>query len=128
MRLPSFKFNASSLLVLLAGLITAGFLVSASLDLWGISGLKKEYSESGEVEVIKKGSSKFALKAHYCFENQGKTYHGKTIFSKPYHLNRLSAEKQIKIIPLSSACLVPTQHPEHSSIERLFPFKNASIA
>ena len=125
MRLPSFKFNASSLLVLLAGLITAGFLVSASLDLWGYLRLeKKSIAKVEKWRVIKKGSSKFALKAHYCFENQGKTYHGKTIFSKPYHLNRLSAEKQIKNYTAQQwPVWYQPSHPEHSSIERLFPFK-----
>ncbi len=125
MRLPSFKFNASSLLVWLAGLITAGFLVSASLDLWAYLRLeKKSIAKVEKWRVIEKGSSKFAVKGYYAFEVQGKTYHGKTIFSKPYHLNRLSAEKQIKNYTTQQwPVWYQPSHPEHSSIELFFPFK-----
>ncbi len=125
MRLPSFKFNASSLLVWLAGLITAGFLISASLDLWGYFRLeKKSIAKVEKWKVVEKGSSKFAIKAYFSFENQGRVYQGQTTFSKPYHLNRLSAEKQIKIYTAQQwPVWYQTKHPEHCSIDRVFPFK-----
>ncbi len=125
MRILSFKFNASSLLLSVAGLITAGFLVSASLDLWAHMRLeKKTIAKVDKWKIIEKGASKFALKAHYTFEVQGKTHHGKTIFSKPYHLNRISAEKQIKIYTARQwPVWYQHSHPQHSSIEHLFPVK-----
>ena len=129
MRFSSFKFNASSLLVCLAGLLTTGFLISASLDLWGYFRLeKKTIAKVEKWRVIEKGSSqfasRFAIKAYFSFENQGYTYHGKTTFSKPYHLNHLSAEKQIKIYATRQwAVWYQESHPEHCSIERIFPFK-----
>jgi hypothetical protein len=124
MRLSSFKFNGSSLLVGLAGLLTAGFLISAALDLWSYSRLeKKSIAKVEKWEVVEKGS-KFAIKAHFSFENQGRTYQGKTTFSKPYHLNRLSAEMQIKIYtPQQWPVWYQESHPEHCSIDRIFPFK-----
>ncbi|HEY5235374.1 MAG TPA: hypothetical protein VIJ14_04275 [Rhabdochlamydiaceae bacterium] len=125
MRFSSFKFNASSLLMWLAGLLTAGFLISAGLDLWGYLRLeKKSIAKVEKWKVIEKGSSKFAIKAYYTFEAHGKTHHGKTTFSKPYHLNGLSAEKQIKIYTAQPwPVWYQASHPNHSSVEHLFPFK-----
>ena len=125
MRLSSFKFNASSLLVWLAGLLTAGFLISASLDLWRYARLeKKSIAKVEKWRVVEKGSSKFAIKAYFSFKKQGHTYQGKTTFSKPYHLNHLSAEKQIKIYTTRQWLVwYQESHPEHCSIDRIFPFK-----
>jgi hypothetical protein len=125
MRFSSFKFNASSLLMWLAGLLTAGFLFSAGLDLWGYLRLeKKSIAKVEKWKVVEKGSSKFAIKAYYTFEVHGKTHQGKTTFSKPYHLNRLSAEKQIKIYTAQQwPVWYQESHPGHSSVEHLFPFK-----
>ena len=125
MRLPRFKFNGSSLLVWLAGLLMAGFLTSASLDLWRYVRLeKKSIAKIEKWKVVEKGSSKFAIKAYFSFENQGRTYQGKTTFSKPYHLNHLSAEKQIKNYTAQQWPVWYQQsHPEQCSIDRIFPFK-----
>ncbi len=103
----------------------AGFLISASLDLWGYLRLEKRTIASvHRWKVIEKSSSQFALRASYSFEFQGKSYRGKTTFSKPYHLNHLSAEKQIKsynsqIWPV----WYQSSHPDHSSLDRVFPLK-----
>jgi hypothetical protein len=125
MRLPRFKFNASSLLMSLAGLLVAGFLTTASLDLWRYVRLeKKSIAKVEKWKVVEKGSSKFSIKAYFSFETQGHTYQGKTTFSKPYHLNRLSAEKQIKIYTTRQWTVwYQESHPEHCSIERIFPLK-----
>ncbi len=125
MRFSSFKFNASSLLVWVAGLITAYFLLSAALDLWGYLRLeKKSIATVEQWEVIEKSSSQFALKASYTFHVQGQIYNGKTTFSKPYHLNRLSAEKQIKIYTAQEwPVWYQPSHPKNSSIEHIFPVK-----
>jgi hypothetical protein len=125
MRFSRFKFNGSSLLIWVAGLIMAVFLMSAALDLWGYLRLEKRTIASvHKWKIIEKSSSEFALRASYTFEYQGKVHHGKTTFSKPYHLNRLSAEKQIKILGLQSwPVWYQASHPEHSSIERVFPLK-----
>ena len=124
MRFSSFKFNASSLLMLLAGLLVAGFLLTASLDLWRYCRLeKKSIAKVEKWKIVKKGS-KFAIQAYFSFETQGHTYQGKTTFAKPYHLNYLSAEKQIKTYTTRQwPVWYQESHPEHSSIERIFPFK-----
>jgi len=125
MRLSGFKFNVSSLLAWVAGLLTAGFLISASIDLWNYLRLEKNSMANIEQwKVIEKDPSKFAIKAHFSFEVAGRTYQGKTTFSKPYHLNRLSAEKQIKIYSQRKwPVWYQASHPERSSIDRIFPFK-----
>lgn len=103
----------------------AGFLMSAALDLWGYLRLEKRTIASvHQWKIIEKSSSQFALKASYTFESQGKMHHGKTVFSKPYHLNRISAEKQIKIFSLQSwPVCYQYSHPGHSTIDRVFPLK-----
>ncbi len=74
--------------------------------------------------MSKKGRPSLPLKLIFPFENQGYTYQGKTTFSKPYHLNRLSAEKQIKIYTTRQwPVWYQESHPEQSTIERTFPFK-----
>jgi len=125
MRFLWFKFNASSLLIGIAGLLTAGFLIATSIDLWGYLRLeKKSMAKIEKWEIVEKGSSQFAIKAYFSFETEGRVYQGKTTFSKPYHLNRISAEKQIKIYTEQPwSVWHQLSHPEHSSIERIFPFK-----
>jgi len=125
MRLLRFKFNVSSLLIGIAGLLTAGFLIAAAIDLWGYLRLEKNSMAKIEKwETVEKGSSQFAIKAYFSFETEGRLYQGKTTFSKPYHLNRISAEKQIKIYTERPwSVWYQSSHPEHSSIDRIFPFK-----
>jgi len=125
MSLSGFKFNGSSLLMWLAGVILAGFLITAASDVWGYLRLeKKSIATVNDWKIIEKGSSQFALRANYTFNAQGKTYTGKTTLSKPYHLNRLSAEKQVKIYAAHHwPVWYQRGHPENSSIEHLFPLK-----
>ncbi|HEX2580090.1 MAG TPA: hypothetical protein VHK67_06795 [Rhabdochlamydiaceae bacterium] len=125
MRLSGFKFNASSLLVWMAGVLMAGFLISSSIDLWGYLRLEKKSSAKIEQwKVVEKDPSQFAIKAYFSFETASRAYQGKTTFSKPYHLNRLSAENQIKIYS-KQPCTVwyQSSNPERASIEHIFPFK-----
>lgn len=125
MRLSSFKFNASSLLIGFTGFLMAGFLVSAAYDLWGYWRLeKKTMAHICRWKVIEKSSSQFAIRASYVFEHQGKEYRGRTTFSKPYHLNGESAKKQIKKYALYSwPVWYSPRNPHQSSIERKFPLK-----
>lgn len=124
MRLPRFKFNGS-LLIWLSGLIMGGFLISASMDIWKYLRLEERVQATVKKwKVIEKSSSQFALRASYTFEYKGKVHHGKTTFSKPYHLNRLSAEKQTHFLSQKPwKVWVHSGHPEHSSLEKDFPLK-----
>jgi hypothetical protein len=116
----------------ITALLTAVFLTTTLLDLWNYFRLKeKTIAKIEKWKVVEKGS-KFAIQAYYSFETQGHTYprtyprayQGKTTFSKPYHLNRQSAEKQIKIYTMKQwPVWYQESHPEHSSIDRIFPMK-----
>lgn len=99
--------------------------MSACFDIWNYSRLQeKAAAQVYKWEIIEKSSSQFALKASYAFDYQGKIHQGKTLFSKPYHLNRLSAEKQINILNQRIWTVwVQPSHPEHSTLERVFPLK-----
>lgn len=125
MPLSSFKFKASSLLVWVAGILTAYFLVTAAVDLWSYGKFeKKSIAVVDQWTIIEPSSSQFAIQADYSFTYQGKEQRGKTTFSKPYHLNRLSAEKQIKTYALQQwPVWVYPRHPEQSTLEHVFPLK-----
>jgi hypothetical protein len=126
MRLPRFKFNGS-LLIWLSGLMMGGFLVSASMDIWRYLRLEERVPASVEKwKIIEKSSSQFALRASYTFEYQGKVHQGKTTFSKPYHLNRPSAVKQIHSLNQKPWTVwVHPGYPDHSSLEKNFPLKKS---
>ena len=121
----SFKFNASSLLMWSAGILAAYFLVTAALDLWRYGKFeKKSIAVVDQWTILEPSSSQFAIQAGYSFTYQGEEYRGKTTFSKPYHLNRLSAEKQIKTHALQKwPVWVYPRHPEQNTLEHRFPLK-----
>lgn len=123
--LPIISKLRGSFLLWIAGFLTAGFLISTSLDIWTYSCLQeKAPAQVYKWKIREKSSSQFALKASYAFDYQGKTYLGKTRFAKPYHLNRLSAERQVNILKQKNWTVwVQPGHPEHSTLERLFPLK-----
>ncbi len=52
----------------LAGLLVAGFLTTAALDLWRYVRLeKKSIAKVEKWKVVEKGSSQFAIKAYFSF-------------------------------------------------------------
>jgi hypothetical protein len=130
MRFSQFKFNGSSLLIGVSGVAAAAFLAVAVHGLWGYFRLEEKLPASVyHWKVIEKSSSQFAIRASYTFEREGKTYRGKTIFSKPYHLNRISAEKQIKnFIPHPWQAWHQPGRPAISSLEKVFPVKKCLYA
>ncbi len=119
------KFRKRSLLVWVAGIITAGFLGSACYELWRYQQLEARVPAAiKEWKILEKSPSQFALKASYTFEYQGKVYRSKTVFAKPYHFNRISAEKQIKNISTQPwSVWIQPSHPERSSLQKTFPLK-----
>lgn len=108
-----------------AAVCTLYFFVTASFSLYQWYGKTNlAWAKVQTWRVIELGTSKFAIEAEYQFSHQGQSYSGLTRFSKPYHFNRPSAEKEIerKIEDRSIAFYNPS-HPESSSLERTFPLK-----
>lgn len=115
------------------------FLVIGALALWKSIGATRglwEYVRLGpEVsaqvtgwELIPKGS-KYALEATFSYAYRGKDFTTRTVFSKPYHLNRESAEEQIKKMSgMSWAAWVDPEHPQHASLEKIFPLRESVYA
>lgn len=69
-------------------------------------------------------ASQFAIEADYAFEYEKKTYTATTRFAKPYHFNRLAAEKEMKILQKISAIVhFDPNNPAFSSLQRKFPLK-----
>src|SRR3569833_2367409 len=130
MGLLRFKYNPSSLLSYLAALMAAFFLATASYELWNYFQLKqKTIAVVYHWKVLKKSSSQYAIRASYTFEIQGKTYANKTMFGKPYHLNRLSAESQVKRLQKQPFTVKKqTKNPDHSSLSKELPLKKCFYA
>ncbi len=118
MLLRIFKFNL--------GLIAIVFMTRAGISLWHYSTIDRAVPVTVHQWKIRKKSSGFAIQARYSFTVENKIFKGKTVFSKPYQLNRLSAENQIKKVSSQSwkAWHNPS-HPEISSLERIFPWKTS---
>lgn len=72
-----------------------------------------------EVEEVR--SDRFALRARYSYDYNGKSYVGSTLF-EPVYLNEISAISGLK---KAAACSWPVwlnpSRPERSSLEKLFP-------
>lgn len=127
MRFYSFKFKWL-LLFLLS--FACFFTYSAATSFAAYSRLKAQAPvQITAWRVIPKGPSAFAIEATYAFEIEGTTFHGKTLFAKPYHLNLPSAERQIKLFSERnwSAWYSP-KNPALSALERVFPMKKIVYA
>ncbi|HNA62299.1 MAG TPA: hypothetical protein PKW79_04405, partial [Rhabdochlamydiaceae bacterium] len=92
---------------------------------WGY--LRLEESASAYVykwKTVEVAPSQFGIKAAYAFRARGKTYTGKTFFSKPYHLNANSAKKQLDRFSRETWVVwYQPSHPKISSLEKVFPTK-----
>lgn len=85
---------------------------------------QKTYIKILNWDVLSKGSSNFALQAKYLFQYEEKNYYGATTFSPPYHLNKSSAEEQIK--KFSQKTWIGwfyDKNPRLNSLEKRFPYK-----
>jgi hypothetical protein len=125
MRLLPFKIN-----MLLLGGLALYFIATALVPLYGYYKLQITAPATlHDWRVIQKSSSAFAIEAVYTFEAQGKPFSHQTIFSKPYYLNQLSAERQIKIFSTQPWSVWYDAHnPTYSSLEKVFPMKKIIYA
>ena len=103
----------------------AYFLMTTSLDLWNYWKFeKKSMARVDRWMIIEKTPSQFAIKARYSFLYQGKEYDGKTTFSKPYHLNRPSAQKEMKAYASKPwPVWIRPSRPEQNTLQHRFPLK-----
>lgn len=80
------------------------------------------------IELVPKGS-KYALRAFYSYKYGKKSFTGKTLFRKPYYLNRASAEAEVKKLSgMQWVAYVDSHHPKVSSLEKNFPLKELFYA
>ena len=101
----------------------------AGWDLWQYARLGPEVPASVlSWEMVPKGS-KYALRASYSYEYAGKSWTGKMLFGKPYHLNRASVEGEIKNMSgMPWVAWVDADHPKYSSLEKKFPLREVFYA
>jgi hypothetical protein len=75
-------------------------------------------------KLIEYSPSKVAISASYTFSVEGNPWEGQIVFSKPYYLNRLSAQKALEEKSLESWGSWYSHHnPQKSSLEKTLPYK-----
>lgn len=115
------------------------FLVLGALALWRAGTASYalwEYSRLGpEVEAqvfhweLLPKRSKYAIEASFNYEYRGKNYTARTVFGKPYHLNKESAERYIqKMSGMKWSAWVDANQPQHAALEKNFPLKQTVYA
>lgn len=109
----------------IAILATLWFGCNVLYDLWIYWRLDQKTSARVEAwDVREISSSQFAIEATYCFVAKEKEWKGKTVFQKPYHLNRPSVEKALKEKSKQPQMVwYNLSNPKFNSLERIFPYK-----
>ena len=113
-------------------LATSGMLLwfggKAAFELWNYFELQDHtQAEISSLKIEEKSASKFLIAAVYTYEWKGKIYHGNTLFKEPAFLNRLSAEDELRSWKnYRWAAWFNPSKPENSSLQKLFPYKDAT--
>lgn len=112
-------------LVVISSGITIWFASIAAVGLWKYSRLDSmAIAKVLEWRVNQKSSSQFAIEAKYLFTVDATSYENKIIFTKPYFLNKPSAEyaiNELKDKPWTA--WYNKKNPNVSSLQKNFPFQ-----
>ena len=116
-------------LLILSGAGALWWGTSTGIALWHYWQIPTEIpAQATHYEVVPRGS-KYALEVSYTYVYQGRTFSGKTLLAKPYHLNRTAAmDAKESMEGMEWTAWVNPQHPEISSIQKNFPFKKTLYA
>lgn len=117
------------ILFLVIGALALWRTTTATIDLWQYHRLGPEVTAQVTSWELLPKRSKYALEASFTYDYRGKSYNSKTVFSKPYYLNRGSAEEQIqKMSGMKWNAYVDAGHPHYASLEKNFPLKESIYA
>lgn len=116
------------LLILIGGLsLWRG--IAAAKELWNYNCLKIEVPASQVFFEIIPYRGKYALEGSYAYEYGKKSFQGNIVLSPPHHLNRNSAEQEIKRMEgMQWNVWVDPIKPSNSSLEKNFPYRNVFYA
>ena len=116
-------------LLILTGGLALWRGATAGWDLWQYGRLGMDVpAEEVSFVAIPKGS-KYGLKSSYSYVYQGQEFAGKALLSGPYHLNRLSAETEIRRMDgMPWIVWIDAKKPSVSSLERNFPYRKVFYA
>ena len=109
----------------LTALIALFFLIKAGEQIWTYVSLDSQSVVTIERwQVIEKRTDSFAIEASYKFSYREKEFSGVTEFSPPYFFNAMAASSAIKKISSQEFFVFFNEnHPEKSSLQRIFPFR-----
>ncbi len=112
-------------LFIIVGIAAGWFCCTASMALYSFMKLDRYApAQVNTWKVIDYSPSKVALEAFYSFSVEGKEWNGQMIFSKPYYLNRPSAEQALKQKSQEVwGAWYNHKNPNTSSLEKIFPYK-----
>jgi len=117
------------ILLFVTGGLALWWVTTASIDLWSYFRLASAApAEVQKWEIVPK-KSKYTLRASYTYMFDEKKWDGSTVFGKPYHLNKQSAEAEIKRLEgFKWTAWVDPDHPDRSSIDKSFPWRKSFYA
>jgi len=113
-----------------AAAIALWFTITAVYHYYSYKNLNTQtLTSSLQWEVEEKSEEAFVLKAFYQFEFQGKSYPGNTVFEDTPYRNQWAAEEAIKEISNQNLKVwFDPQDPQHSSLQKKFPYKDSVYA
>jgi hypothetical protein len=122
------RLNWALIPILATSGMLLGFGGKAAVGLWNYFELREHtQAEIHSWQIEEKNSSKFLIAAGYTFSREGKVYQARTLFKEPAFLNRLSAEDELKSWKnYRWAAWFNPSKPENSSLQKLFPYKDAA--
>lgn len=116
-------------LLFLSGVLALWQVGTATIKFLHYNRLKEPISAKIQKWEIKPKGSKFTLTAYYTFVFGGENYEGQTRFSKPYFLNKLTAQVAKKRGEGRKwKTWIDPNNPKDSSLEHRFPFRNIFYA
>ena len=106
-------------------LTTLWFVAVASFRLYQYENLNRQiHTTTISWDINKKQEDLYTLTANYTYKINNKLYAGKTEFSSDFYRNNWAAEEMIKDFSKSPWLIwYDKQSPDHSSLEKRFPFK-----
>lgn len=116
------------LFLAIIGLGTLGYTGYAGFKVWNYSRLDRQTAvQDIHWTVTMHSDEAFIPHARYHFTVKGKIYEGQTLWKETY-LNEWTAQEAIKRIQEPITVWYDESSPEHSTLEKVFPFKESFSA
>jgi hypothetical protein len=114
-------------LVIFLVIIALFFNLKALINIYNFQRLNS-FCKVNEVNFyVEEIKGKYKIAGSYRFESDKKTISGKNFFKESF-LNQFAAQEAIKNLPKERLVFFDPKHPEISTLEKSFPYKNVIYA